>query len=204
VADLPIDLDPQIQPRLLAALDVEGKLPRALEALGPIGDRDVLLVGGGEVERRRLEELGGRLKEADPLPKTGRARWPIADASVDAIVAAWSAFRGVRRAELAEADRVLRPDGKLLVVHDYGRDDVSRLRGDLPEYGEWSRRDGPFLSAGFRIRVLHCFWTFGSIEEARSFLGDAFGEAGRALGAALQRPRLSYNVAVYHRARGGG
>ena len=204
VADLPIDLDPRIRPRLLAALDVEGKLPRALEALGPIGDRDVLVVGGGEVERRRLEELGGRLTDAEPLPSRGRARWPIADASVDVIVAAWSAFRGVHRAEIAEADRVLRPEGKLLVVHDYGRDDVSRLRGDLPEYRDWSRRDGPFLSAGFRIRVLHCFWTFGSVDEARAFLTDAFGEIGSRLAATLQRPRLSYNVAVYHRARGGG
>ena len=45
-------------------------------------------------------------------------------------------------------------------VHDYGRDDVSRLRGDLPEYGAWSRRDGPYLGNGFRVRVIHCFWTF--------------------------------------------
>lgn len=203
MADLPIDLDPRMQPRLLAALDVEGKLPRALEALGPIADRDVLVVGSGAAERQRLEELGGRLTLADPLPASGRKRWPLPKASADTIVAAWSAFRGVDQAELAEADRVLRSDGKLLVVHDYGRDDVSRLRGDLPEYGSWSRRDGPFLAAGFRIRVLHCFWTFVSVEEARSFLAEAFGETGSALAATLRRPRLSYNVAVYHRTRGG-
>ena len=111
--------------------------------------------------------------------------------------------RGVDPRDLAEADRVLRPDGRLLVVHDYGRDDVSRLRGDLPEYGLWSRRDGPFLSAGFRIRVVHCFWTFASLEAMTAFLGGAFGEVGAALAATLKRPRLSYNVAVYHRSRGG-
>jgi hypothetical protein len=88
-------------------------------------------------------------------------------------------------------------------VHDYGRDDVSRLRGDLPEYGAWSRRDGVFLTNGFRIRVIHCFWTFESIENARTFLGDAFGEAGYRVGETLTRPRLSYNVAIYHRTRGG-
>jgi len=119
------------------------------------------------------------------------------------IVSAWSGFRGIDPRDLTEADRVLRPGGRLLVLHDYGRDDVSRLRGDLPEYGLWSRRDGPFVQNGFRIRVLHCFWTFDSIEDAQAFLGQAFGERGTALGAGLKRPRLSWNVAVYHRWRGG-
>ena len=52
------------------------------------------------------------------------------------------------------------------MLHDYGRDDVSRLRGDLPEYGLLSRRDGPFLRGGFKVRVVHCFWTFESLDEA--------------------------------------
>ena len=96
---------------------------------------------------------------------------------------------------------MLRPDGRLLVLLDYGRDDVSRLRGDLPEYGLWSRRDGPYLANGFRVRVIHCFWTFDSLDEARSFLVDAFADVGRTVGDKLTRPRLSYNVAVYHRSR---
>ncbi len=85
------------------------------------------------------------------------------------------------------------------MIHDYGRDDVSRLIGPRPEYGDWSRRDGPFLGNGFKIRVVHSWWTFDSLEEARAFLTDAFGAAGEALGAELHPPRLSYNVAVYHR-----
>jgi SAM-dependent methyltransferase len=117
------------------------------------------------------------------------------------VVAAWSGFRGSDPAELAEADRVLRPGGRLLVIHDYGRDDVSRLRGELPEH-RWSRRDGPFLSVGFRIRVIHCFWTFDSVEAAGGFLDDAFGAVGKEFADTLTRPRLSYNVAVYHRTRG--
>ena len=31
----------------MAAIDVEGKIPRALESLGPIGGREVAVVGGG-------------------------------------------------------------------------------------------------------------------------------------------------------------
>ena len=54
---------------------------------------------------------------------------------MDCIVGLWTAFRGLTDDERREAARVLRPDGRLLVVHDYGRDDVSRLRGDRPSTG---------------------------------------------------------------------
>lgn len=202
MADLPFPLDPPLATTLGRALDVEGKIPRALDSLGPIGGRDVVVVGGGESETRRLARLGGRLTSVDPYTGEGAARWPLADESADAVVASWSAFRGVEPAELTEADRVLRANGRLLVVHDYGRDDVSRLRGEHPENLDWSRRDGPFLRAGFRIRVLHCFWTFDSIEEAKDFLPAAFGKLGATLGSELKRPRLSWNVALYHRSRG--
>jgi len=186
---------------LASALDRERKIERALEALGPVANRDVALVGGGPEETARLEAQGARVLPVTTLLDGGAGALP--DASADAIVSAWAGFRGVDPAEIAEADRVLRPGGRLLVIHDYGRDDVSRLRCDLPEHGTWTRRNGPFLTGGFRLRVIHCFWTFDSLEEARSFLADAFGARGEALGATLKRPRLSYNVAIYHRSRGG-
>jgi SAM-dependent methyltransferase len=199
VADLPLTLPVEPAAALLAALDRERKIDRALEAFGPIADRDVAVIGGGRAEIVRMVAAGARVSE---IP-VGEDRWPADDASADVIVSAWSAFRGVHAGELSEVDRVLRPAGRLIVIHDYGRDDVSRLRGDLPEYGIWSRRDGPFIRNGFRIRVLHCFWTFDSLEEAAGFLGQAFGEPGTTLAAELKRPRLSYNVAVYHRTQGG-
>ena len=181
VADLPIDLDAGLSEQLARVLDVEGKIPRALEALGPVAGRDVILVDGpGGIRARQLTELGARVTLVDssaPLPFDAPE-------------------------QLAEAARVLRPGGRLLVVHDYGRDDVSVLRGPLPEHGPWSRPDGPFLGKGFKIRVIHCWWTYDSIESARSFLADAFGIAGTEFGAELTRPRLSYNVAVYHRTLG--
>lgn len=201
VADLPLTLPAATSGLLAAALDREGKILRALEALGPISDRDILVVGGGPTEIERLKTAGARVSAVGAIP--GKAARAVADRSADAIVSAWAGFRGVDPAALAEADRILRPGGRLLVVHDYGRDDVSRLRGDLPEYGAWSRRNGPYLTNGFRVRVLHCFWTFETIEAARAFLAESFGADGEALGTGLKRPRLTWNVAVYHRTKGG-
>ena len=201
VSDLPIALPLGPAVVLASALDREHKLERALDALGPLKDRDVLFVGAGPGEIARWTAAGARVTNVEtPLGDAARS---VPGESVDAIVTAWSGFRGVDPADLATADRILRPGGRLLVIHDYGRDDISRLRGDLPEYSAWSRRDGPFLSNGFRVRVVHCFWTFDSIEIARRLLADAFGPVGVEFGAALRRPRLSWNVALYHRTRGG-
>jgi len=202
VSDLPLPLPGDLAGRLSSALDVEGKILRGLEALGPVAGRDVVLVdGAGSAVAAGLAALGARVRHH---PVSAPFRTDLPDGSADVVVGLWSSFRGVDAAELAEADRILRPEGRLLVVHDYGRDDVSRLIGpDRPEYGAWSHRSGPFLTGGFRVRVLHCFWTFESSEATRAFLVDAFGEIGDAVAATLKRPRLSYKVAIYHRPRGG-
>jgi hypothetical protein len=197
VADLPIDLETGLSAQLARILDVEGKIPRAIEALGPVEGRDVVVIDGSSgLRARQLTSLGARVTLVD---SAGPASFDAPDASADVVVGMWSAFRGAGSPDVDEAARILRPGGRLLAIHDYGRDDVADLRGDLEEYGSWTRRDGPFLSAGFKIRVLHCWWTFGSLDEARAFLAAAFDEAGRAVASRLTRPRLSYNVAVYHR-----
>ena len=195
-----MELDSGSAEYLARVLDVEGKIPKALDALGPMADRDVALIDGAlGLRARQLTDLGARVTL---VGREGDGGFAAADASADIVVAYWSAFRGAPADEIEAARRLLRPGGRLLVVHDYGRDDISRMRGELPEYGDWSRRDGPFLRGGFKIRVLHCWWTFESLDAARAFLADAFGDAGREAGQALTRPRLSYNVAVYHRTFG--
>lgn len=203
MADLPLDLGTALADRLARALDVEGKIPRALEALGPVGGRDVVLVdGAGGIRAGQLADLGARVTTVDAVDPTGEQPFDAPEGSADVVVACWSAFRGDAPNEMVQAERILRPDGRLLVVHDYGRDNVATMRGDQPEYGTWSRRNGPFLGRGFKVRVVHCFWTFDSMDDLRGFLGEAFGEAGRTMADTLHRPRLSYNVAVYHRTLG--
>ncbi len=201
MADLPFSPPDPFRVPLAAALDRERKLDRALDALGPVAAQEVVLIGGGPRETAHWRGTGAQVTLVDSLLDPAGALLP--GASADMILSSWTAFRGVDPAELAAADRVLRPAGRLLIVHDYGRDDVSGLRGDLPEYGAWSRRNGPFLANGFRVRVVHCFWTFDSIEDAQALLAGAFGDAGVAFGRDLKRPRLSWNVAIYHRTRGG-
>jgi hypothetical protein len=199
MSELPVALPSELEPVFIRAFDPPGKLVAALQSLGPVADRDVLVIdaAGGPIVAG-LEVAGARLQHValeTPL------RLDAPDGSADVVLSLWSAFRGVDPAQGREVDRVLRAGGRHLVVHDYGRDDVSRILGERPEYGAWSHRAGPFLTGGYRVRVVHCFWEFESAESAADFLAAAFGEAGSDVAATLKRPRLSYNVAIYHRSR---
>ncbi|NJD27464.1 MAG: hypothetical protein FIA92_04120 [Chloroflexi bacterium] len=196
---LPVDLDPAIVPAFVGAFDRAGKVVRGIEALGPVTGRDVVLIDGRDGGiAGALEAVGARLVH---VPLSSPLQLPVPDAAVDVVVGLWSAFRGVDDGDLAEVDRVLRPEGRLLVVHDYGRDDLAGLRGERPEYGPWSHRTGPFLGCGFRVRVLHCWLEFESVADAGAFLRAGYGDDGARLADGLKRPRLSYNVAIYHRSR---
>ena len=191
-----VDADHGLRARQLADL---GARVTAVERPGAIGG----LLGGPSVLDSNRDESMDAGTPRIAIAEGEAASLPMGDKSADVLIGCWSTYRGPRDDELVEADRVLRPGGRLLVVHDYGRDDVSALvAGERPEYTEWSRRDGTYLRRGFRIRVIHCFWTFESIDEARELLSGAFGELGLRAAASLKRPRLSYNVAVYHRSRG--
>ena len=201
MADLAFDIAAPLAARLREAIDVEGKLPRALLALGLPAAGDVALLG--DPDGWQAERLAAAGIEVRGVSLAEPSRLELPDAGLDAIVSLWSGFPGVDAAARDEADRVLRDGGRLFVVHDYGRDDVTALRpADALEHTSWSRRDGPFLRDGWvRIHVVHCFWTFATLEQARALLAEAFGERGVAVGAALRRPRLSWKVAIYHRTR---
>jgi len=226
VSDLPFALaTPGARDLLARVIDLEGKIPRALEALGPLADRDVVLCDADAgLRARQLAALAARVTALVPQQRLAEARRafgstrrrvPITVAAgtsqatglpagfADAIVSLWAGFRGGTDEEVAEADRILRPGGRLLVLHDYARDDVSRFAGEtaVAEAVEWSHRHGWFLTHGFKVRVIHAWWTFADLADARAVLTGLFGERGTSVADELRRARLSYKLAIYHRDR---
>ena len=201
--DLSIPLPPgALEEAFLRIVDPEGKVPAALEALGPVIDRDVIVLDCGHGFRaRQLAEMGARVASFEfPLCDADSEQLAGWVGRADAVVVPWSEMATPGSRFLAEASALLHPGGRLLVIHDYGRDDVWGL---LPEQHErdvaWSQRNGPFLGEGFRIRVIHCWWTFESAEQASELLATVFGSAGVAIAEKMRRPRLEYSVAIYHR-----
>jgi len=195
-----------LETAFLRVIDVEGKLTAALEDLGPIADRDVVLLDAGNGYRCRLmTEIGARVCTVTLSPDSDESealdRMALLPAGqADAVVAFWSEHAVPGSAFIAGAERLLRPTGRLLLIHDYGRDDVWNLRPGLrSRQVEWSQRRGPFLGNGFRVRVIHCWWTFESLEQARDLLVAGFGQPGVELADRMKRPRLEYQVAIYHR-----
>jgi hypothetical protein len=197
---------PELEAAFQQIVDREGKIPAALEELGPVCDRDVVLLDAGRGFREReLAGLGARVTAVrfDGGADEAAALSTVAampEGCADTVVVPWSEHALPGSTFIGAADRLLRARGKLLLIHDYGRDDVWSLWPDRRDrVVEWSIRKGPFLGDEFRVRVIHCRWTFDSIEQARELLMAGFGDRGAALADEIKRPRLEYQVAVYHR-----
>jgi hypothetical protein len=205
--DPPIALHtPELEEAFLSVVDVEGKLIAALEDLGPVAGRDVVLLDAGHgFLERHLAVIGARVKAvAFPDPQDEAAALAriaeLPGGEADAVVVPWSELAVPGSRFIAEAARLLQPRGRLLLVHDYGRDDVWGLWPERRDRAvAWSQRNGPFLGDGFRVRVIHCWWTFKSAEQARELLSAGFGPLGVELASRMKRLRLEYRVAVYHR-----
>ena len=215
--DAPIQLsDPDLQARLSRAIDREGKVARAVIELTPVAGRRILLVGGSPRGRlaRALREAGAlvttrhsvSVRPAEERRRPGRRATP----RFEILVASYCGFDdesgpGLAEALMTVAGAELVPEGRIVAVQAYGRDDVSRLLADPEREARqvaWNHRHGPLLTSGWRVRTLHCWWTFGSLSGARRFLVRAFPTSGPTLAAELRRPRLSYKVGVFQRSVG--
>ena len=201
MADLPFTFtNPAIASRLARLVDCDGKIPRAIAELGEIAGRDVVVLRtSGRLRAAQLRALHAHVMasadDGQELPA----------GCADVVVRYWGESGAVAapdRAAMTAAERLLRPGGRLLMVMDYGRDDVARLRpeGETPEiYRALRARDAQYAAQGFKLRVIHDWWQFDSLVEASGFLSEAFGDRGERVASEMRRPRLSHKVVIYHR-----
>jgi SAM-dependent methyltransferase len=212
--------------RLLPYVDVEGKVARAVAELGNVAGQDVVVLDAdGTIRAQQLADVGAHVVVVAPeagaaalrtalgdLAASGRVSVAtgtpsgsgVAAASADVVVGFWTSLHPGAPDEFAEAARILRPGGRLLAVHDYARDDVSAF---FPEERSrdlvaMSRRGGWYLEHGFKIRVVHAFWTFPDSDTMLAVMTEVFGADAAASLSGRRRARLSWKVVVYHRTAG--
>jgi len=204
------------------AQDVDDEVWRALADLVDWTGRDVADVGCGDgFHLPRFAETARRVVGVEPHPPLVRGararvselasvevlagsaqRLPLPDADVDVVHARTAYFFGPGcEPGLAEADRVLRPGGVLVIVdldvrnRPYG----DWMRGDLPGY-DADEVDTFFERAGFTSRPVETVWRFETRADLEAVLRIEFS-ARVAARAVAEIPGLSMPVGYRVRLR---
>ena len=146
------------------------------------------LVVGLEPDLRMIDPSVGI-----PWAAGDAAALPFADDAFDAVYATWAyffpGFWDIGPG-LAEAERVTRPGGSIVVVDNLGDDEFCALAGnDIAADADW------WEAAGFELAVVETAFEFDDLAEARRLLGWFFGDRGRD-GAAR---RVGFRVGVFSR-----
>ncbi|MGH3880931.1 MAG: class I SAM-dependent methyltransferase [Actinophytocola sp.] len=209
------------------AQDVEGDIWRVLAELVDWTGRDVADVGCGDgFHLPRFAETARRVVGIEPhLPLVRRARdrvagqpvvevlagsaqrLPLPDASVDLVHARTAYFFGPGcEPGLAEADRVLRPGGSLVIVdldvrhRPYG----DWMHSDLPGY-DTVEVDEFFARNGFTSRQVETLWRFDTRADLDAVLRIEFSArvAARAVAEVVgQSLPVGYRVMHRHKPTG--
>jgi SAM-dependent methyltransferase len=220
------DHDRALHERLGAAIDPERRILAALERITPIGGKRLADVGTGighfpmllarrtgrtygiesdpellaEARRRASASLQPNLRIVEGEPTA----LPLRDRTVDIVLTSLIEPDDASLPAVAEAMRVLRPDGRLVVIGYYGRDDLAALLE--PEvvahaHEATQRRSGWWTRNGFKIKVVHARLDLGDPATAHELLPRLYGDRGRAF---LMRPHkssLRVNLGLFHRQR---
>lgn len=186
--------------RLIQREDVEGNLPKAIDAICPPDGLDVIDLGAGTGRLARLlaprartlrafDASGQMLKVAsDSLRAMGLTNWqaqvadhrllPVVDSSADLVVSGWSfSYLSVwgNRQELEagwrEILRVLRPGGTVILIESLGTGWQVPIRLEhLADYYAWLEE------MDFSSAAIATDYEFESLYEARELVGFFFGE----------------------------
>lgn len=227
-AILPSGLDPE--PELLARLgevfDPDRRVLAALERIVPISGKRIADVGTGIghypllLARRTGRTYG--IEEQPELLRVARERadathqpnirivegggehLPLRDGAVDIVLSGQIEPHDECLPAIDEALRVLRPNGRLVVIGYYGRDDMVNLLE--PEAVERAleatqRRTGWWLQHGFKIKVVHLRMDLADEATAADLLPRLYGDRGRAFLAAPHPLSLRIRLGLYHLAR---
>jgi ubiquinone/menaquinone biosynthesis C-methylase UbiE len=220
------DTDPLLLERLGEVIDPERRVLDALERIVPLSGKRIADVGTGighypMLLARRTGRTYGI--EAQPaLLEAARSRadashqpnirivegsgehLPLRDAAVDVVLSGEIEPDDRWLPSIAEALRVLRPNGRLVVIGYYGRDDLaSLLEPEVVDQAHHAtqRRTGWWLRHGFKIKVVHCRIDLHDEATALELLPRLYGDRGRAFLAAPHALSLRLRLGLYHLAR---
>jgi SAM-dependent methyltransferase len=219
------DADPAMHARLGEAIDPDRKVLAALERITPLSGKRIADVGTGighypmllarrtgrtygiESDPSLLAEARRRAADAHQpnirIVEGAPTRLPLRDGAVDIVLTGLIDPDDASLPAIAEARRVLRPGGRLVVIGHYGRDDVaSLLEPEVIAHAidATQRRTGWWLRNGFKIKVVHAKLDLGDAATAHDLLPRLFGDRGRAYLMGPRRPMLRLNLGLYHMA----
>lgn len=219
------DADPALHARLGDAIDPDRKILGALERVVPLSGKRIADIGTGighypMLLARRTGRTYGIESDPELLTEARRraagshqpniriiegsaTKLPLRDGAVDIVLTGGIAPEDGSLPAIAEAIRILRPGGRLVVIGYYGRDDVAALLE--PEVVAQTmeatqRRTGWWLRNGFKIKVVHTRVDLTDPELAHELLPRLYGDRGRAYLMEPHRPFLRLKLGLYHRA----
>ena len=220
------ELDPELHARLSEAIDPERHLLAALERIVPLGGKRVADIGTGighyplllarrtgrtygiESDPGLLDEARRRVAAAHQpnlrIIAGSATDIPLRDGAVDVVLTGLVAADDDSLPAIAEAMRVLRPGGRLVVIGHYGRDDVAALlEPEVVRHAldSTQRRTGWWLRHGFKIKVVHARLDLRDEATAHELLPRLYGDRGRAYLMGPHRASLELKLALFHRAR---
>lgn len=218
--------DADLLSRLGEVIDPERKVLAALERITPLSGKRIADVGTGighypMLLARRTGRTYG-IESDEQLRAAARERadaahqpnirivagepehLPLHDEAVDIVLSGTIEPDDAALPAIAEAMRVLRPGGRLVVIGYYGRDDVAGLLE--PEVVEHAldatrRRTGWWLRNGFKIKVVHARMDLADEATAHELLPLLYGDRGRAFLMGPHPTSLELKIGLYHRAR---
>jgi len=222
------DPDPELHARFGEIFDPERKVLAALERIVPLSGKRIADVGTGighypMLLARRTGRTYGI--ESDPaLLEVARSRadaahqpnlrivagrpeeLPLRDDTVDIVLSGMIEPDEGSLPAIAEAMRVLRPGGRLVVIGYYGRDQVAGLLEpeQVAHAAEATRRrTGWWLRHGFKIKVVHARLDLSDAEAAQALLPRLYGDRARAFLMGPHPPSLTLGLGLFHRSKEG-